>query len=112
MTKRAAAPPFTHPHIATPYAVSLRTQDPPQIVGAELVVCEITTHTDSGALEAANAAFIVRACNAHDALVAALDAARSVIEDFVEIAPRDDPCTEERAIHAQALAALKLAKGE
>lgn len=51
----------------------------------------------------ADAAFIVRACNAHDALVAALEYALQIIEH---------PTVSSRKAITQAREAIKLARGE
>jgi hypothetical protein len=45
--------------------------------------------------QAANAEFIVRACNSHDQLVAALKAALATIEDYVTYEHNGDPWTED-----------------
>lgn len=46
----------------------------------------------------ANAEFIVRACNAHDQLVASLKAAVATIEDYVSYEHNGDPWTEDARV--------------
>ena len=89
-------------------------------IGGEQLTCTAygmdPQHTE------ANASFIVRACNAHDALVAALeDAAEQMERDAAKIDGEWGACREIEEIErdgdlpdalVKARAALKLAKGE
>ena len=69
------------------------------------IVCHAWLRRDSQAEDQANAAFIVRAVNAHDDLVAALSNLVAIIED-------GNKATTESSSYACARAALAKARGE
>jgi hypothetical protein len=60
----------------------------------------------------AEAKFIVRACNSHDVLVAALESVTSALAGWVEIAEDHDARTSDDVALAAARAAIARAKGE
>jgi len=100
---------MTTQHTPTPWKV-LQAGDPsgvPRVTsdkGGVAVICVNRYMGEKGpsAEESANAAFIVRACNAHDELVAALTLAKYVLATL----SLDDDCTEGQP---EALAAARAA---
>ena len=87
-------------HTPTPYTIEADT-DPITIIGKDE---EVVAHCGSNEIPSnqRDAAFIVRACNAHDALVTALESLMRCSDDSSE---RWDS-------YRQAESALKLARGE
>lgn len=89
-----------HTHTPTPYTIELDT-NPITIVDGNGEVVAYCGHSDIPANQR-KADFIVRACNAHDALVTALESLMRCSDDSSE---RWDS-------YRQAKSALKLARGE
>jgi len=89
-------------HTATPWKEPVRSGSGNYFIyaeGREQPICGVSFHDDGGA----NAEFIVRACNSHDALVSALRNLYEAIDSCVDLTPE---------VLQQASAALSLAKGE
>jgi hypothetical protein len=94
-------------HSALPWEIHSNFVGPLVIKSGDTEVAHVGA--DSFALCQANAAFIVRACNSHQALIAALQNLLNVIETGAITSDHDE--TFANAV-AQARDALKLARGE
>ncbi len=99
-------------HTPTPWSVSKAASN--VIIGATATVLVATCRSEDPNYRAksdgANAAFIVRACNAHDSLVAAVGRIASIIED--DAGEREVLTITEQDILHVAKEALRLAQGE
>ncbi len=74
-------------HTALPWHTNLRSHPSDQVFSGDDIVadCKWTMHTHD--IREANAAFIVQACNAHDDLVAALEAASKGYQGMFDAMP-------------------------